>query len=40
MFPWSTMVLILGPGIIFACWCVYYVLRTAHLEIKEDRQIL
>ena len=40
MFPWMMIAFTLGPGIIFACWCVYYLMKIAHQELEEDRQIL
>ena len=30
----------LGPGLIFTGWTIYYILDIAHREIKEDRQIM
>jgi len=40
MFPWSLILLILGPGVLFTLWCVYKVLKMAHDEITQDDQIL
>jgi hypothetical protein len=33
-FPWGVCT-ILGSGLIFTMWCIYYILRMAYLEIKE-----
>jgi len=33
-FPWGVMV-ILGAGLTFTAWCIYYILRLAYLETKE-----
>lgn len=33
-FPWG-VVTILGSGLIFTCYCIYYILRMAYLEEKE-----
>ena len=33
-FPWGVVV-ILGCGLIFTAWSIYYILRLAHLEMKD-----
>jgi hypothetical protein len=33
-FPWG-VVIILGCGLIFTAWIIYYILRLAHLEMKD-----
>jgi hypothetical protein len=33
-FPWG-VVTILGAGLLFTCYCIYYILRMAYLEEKE-----
>jgi len=34
-FPWGVMV-ILGSGLVFTAWCIYYILRLAYLETKDE----
>jgi hypothetical protein len=33
-FPWGVCA-ILGSGLVFTMWCIYYILRLAYLETKE-----
>jgi hypothetical protein len=33
-FPWG-VVIILGCGLTFTAWIIYYILRLAHLEMKD-----
>ena len=33
-FPWGVMI-ILGSGLVFTAWIIYYILRLAHLEMKD-----
>ena len=33
-FPWG-VVIILGCGLTFTVWTIYYILRLAHLEMKD-----
>jgi hypothetical protein len=33
-FPWG-VVIILGSGLIFTAWIIYYILRVAYLEMKD-----
>ena len=33
-FPWGVMV-ILGSGLLFTAYIIYYILRLAYLETKE-----
>ena len=33
-FPWGVVV-ILGCGLAFTAWSIYYILRLAHLEMKD-----
>ena len=33
-FPWGVMI-ILGSGLVFTAWTIYYILRLAHLEMKD-----
>jgi len=33
-FPWGVVV-ILGVGLLFTAWTIYYILRLAHLEMKD-----
>ena len=28
--------IILGAGLIFTMWCIYYILRLAYLETKDE----
>jgi hypothetical protein len=37
-FPWG-VVIILGSGLIFTMWCIYYILRMAYLETKDEHNI-
>ena len=34
-FPWGVMA-ILGPGLIFTCYIIYYILRLANEEMKDE----
>ena len=34
-FPWG-VIIILGSGLIFTVWCIYYILRLAYLETKNE----
>ena len=34
-FPWGVCA-ILGPGLVFTAWCIYYILRLAYLETKDE----
>jgi len=34
-FPWG-VIIILGSGLIFTVWCIYYILRLAYLETKDE----
>jgi hypothetical protein len=34
-FPWG-VVIILGAGLIFTAWIIYYILRMAYLETKDE----
>jgi len=33
-FPWG-VVIILSCGLTFTAWTIYYILRLAHLEMKD-----
>jgi hypothetical protein len=33
-FPWG-VVIILGSGLVFTAWIIYYILRLAYLETKD-----
>jgi hypothetical protein len=33
-FPWG-VVIILGSGLVFTAWIIYYILRLAYLEMKD-----
>ena len=33
-FPWG-VVIILGSGLVFTAWVIYYILRLAYLEMKD-----
>jgi hypothetical protein len=33
-FPWGVSI-ILGTGLAFTAWTIYYILRLAHLEMKD-----
>ena len=37
-FPWGVCI-ILGSGLIFTCYCIYYILRLAYLETKNEHNI-
>ena len=37
-FPWGVCI-ILGSGLIFTCYCIYYILRMAYLETKNEHNI-
>jgi len=34
-FPWGVCT-ILGAGLVFTCYCIYYILRLAYLETKDE----
>jgi hypothetical protein len=34
-FPWGVCIII-GAGLIFTMWCIYYILRLAYLETKDE----
>jgi len=34
-FPWGVCT-ILGAGLVFTAWCIYYILRLAYLETKDE----
>jgi hypothetical protein len=34
-FPWGVIIL-LSSGLIFTLYCIYYILRLAYEEIKND----
>jgi len=34
-FPWGVMV-ILGSGLIFTAWIIYYILKLAYEEMKDE----
>ena len=34
-FPWGVCT-ILGAGLLFTCYCIYYILRLAYLETKDE----
>jgi len=34
-FPWG-VIIILGCGLIFTAYVIYYILRMAHLEMKDE----
>ena len=36
-FPWGVMA-ILGSGLVFTAWCIYYILRLAYLETKDGEK--
>jgi hypothetical protein len=35
--PWG-VIAILGTGLLFTLYCIYYILRLAYLETKDDKQ--
>ena len=37
-FPWGVCIII-GSGLIFTCYCIYYILRLAYLETKNEHNI-
>ena len=37
-FPWGVLT-ILGCGLLFTLWCIYYILRMAYLETKNEHDI-
>jgi hypothetical protein len=37
-FPWGVMA-ILGPGFIFVAYIIYYILRLANEEMKDEHNI-
>jgi len=34
-FPWG-VVIILSTGLVFTLYCIYYILRLAHEEMKDE----
>ena len=32
---WGVFI-ILGSGLIFTCYCIYYILRMAYMEMKDE----
>jgi hypothetical protein len=34
-FPWGVCI-ILGAGLLFTAWIIYYILRLAYLETKDE----
>jgi hypothetical protein len=34
-FPWG-VVTILGAGLLFTCYCIYYILKLAHSEMQDE----
>ena len=34
--PWG-VIIILGTGLLFTLYCIYYILRLAYLETKDDQ---
>ena len=36
-FPWGVSIL-LGCGLIFTLYCIYYILKLAHEEMKNEKQ--
>jgi hypothetical protein len=34
--PWG-VITILGAGLLFTIYCIYYILRLAYLETKDDQ---
>jgi hypothetical protein len=36
-FPWGVFA-ILGAGLIFTAYIIYYILRLAHLEINDEKK--
>ena len=37
VFPYG-VVIILGCGLAFTCYVIYYILRMAHLEMQDEEQ--
>ena len=37
-FPWGVMA-ILGPGLIFVLYIIYYILRLANEEMKDEHDV-
>jgi hypothetical protein len=37
-FPWGVCI-ILGSGLIFTCYCIYYILKLAHSEMQDEHNI-
>ena len=37
-FPWG-VIIILGSGLIFTAYVIYYILRLAHEEMKDEHNI-
>ncbi|QBP06163.1 hypothetical protein [Synechococcus phage S-B68] len=35
-FPFGVVFLMLVPGLLFTAWTIYYVLKLAHDEMKEE----
>ena len=35
-FPWG-VVIILSCGLVFTLYCIYYILRLAHEEMKDEQ---
>jgi hypothetical protein len=35
-FPWGVFI-ILSCGLIFTAWTIYYILRLAYLEMKDEK---
>ena len=37
-FPWGVCT-ILGAGLVFTAWCIYYILKLAHSEMQDEHNI-
>jgi len=37
-FPWGVCI-ILGSGLIFTCYCIYYILKLAHSEMQDEHNV-
>ena len=37
-FPWGVCI-ILGAGLVFTAWVIYYILSLAYLETKDEHNI-
>jgi hypothetical protein len=37
-FPWGVFI-ILGSGLIFTCYCIYYILRMAYSEMQDEHNV-